>query len=127
MNERRCNRSTDPIAAAHCLLASAAHTSGHIVLALVDQDGLLIADSGSDIDIEAVAAIAPLAAHGSLQPQDFLALVTRGATLRVWDFQMQGHTYFLVGLGGGAACPSGVTPALLRILAPPSIIIDIAA
>ena len=126
MNERRCNRSLDPIAAAHHLLASAARTSGHTALALVDRDGLLIADSGSDLDIEAVAAIAPLAAQGSAQPQGFLALVTRGAALRIWDFQMQGDTYFLVGLGGGAACPTGVTPALVRILATPSII-DVAA
>lgn len=126
MNERRCNRSLDPIAAAHRLLASAAQTSGHTALALVDRDGLLIADSGSNLDIEAIAAIAPLAAKGTLQPHGFLALVTRGAPLRVWDFQMQGHTYFLVGLGGDSTCPVGVTPALVRILATPSIV-DIAA
>ena len=126
MNERRCNRSPDPIAAAHCLLAAAVRTHGHAALALADRDGLLIADSGSTLDLEAVAAIAPLAANGSPQTHGFLALVTRGEPLRVWDFQMQGHTYFLVGLGGGADCPAGITRSLCRIMATPSIV-DVAA
>lgn len=122
MNERRCHRSPDPIAAVHCLLAASARKYGHSALALADRDGLLIADSGSDLDIEAMAAIAPLAANGSVQTHGFLALVTRGAPLRVWDFQMQGHTYFLVGLGGDATCPVGITGALRRIFATPSIV-----
>jgi hypothetical protein len=121
MNERRCHRSTDPAEAAHLLLATTARRSGYAALALADSDGLLITDDRSGLDTEAVAAVAPLARQSTPHTEGLLALVTRGEAVRIWDFQMEGRTYYLVGVGGPASCPKGIFESLQRILLRPSL------
>lgn len=114
MNDRRIQRSRVPTVAARLLLQAASRRGGHVALALVDHDGLLIADDDSALDLEAVAAITPLATNNSA-PDGLLGLVTRGEQLHVWDFELEGASYYLAAVGGTSSCPSGTAEGLRRI------------
>lgn len=122
MNERRCHRSTNPAEAAHLLLATAARRAGHAALVLADSDGLVITDNGSALDADVVAAVAPLATESVPKVEGMISLVTRGESLRVWDFEMEGRTYYLVGVGGPENSPKGIFDSLQRILMRPSLV-----
>lgn len=123
MTERRFNRSDVPAEAARLYLQALASRRGHSALTLADSDGLLIADNNPGVDTEAVAAIAPLAwGHRPAASSGLLGLVTRGESLRVWDIEMDGRTYYLAALGGEASRPEEAASGLERILLRPSIL-----
>lgn len=116
MNERRVHRSAHPIEAAGLYLDAVAQRGAHDALALADADGLLLAGTTRGPDVEALAAIAPLAADA--QPacsEGLLGLVTRGAALQVWPFDVGPSSCYLAAVGG-ASKPHGLEADLNRIL-----------
>jgi len=119
--ERRRQRSSVPAEAARLYLKAAAHRGGYRALALADRDGLLVVDDDSAVDMEAVAAIAPLAQrHGDCN-DGLLRLITRGEPVRVWPLELDGGAYFLTAVGGRETAPADAGSALARILLRPSL------
>lgn len=117
MDERRVRRSTDRETAAHLYLDAAATRGAYAALAVVDTNGLLIAGASKGPDVEAVAAVAPLAAQGHPPPSDgLLGLVTRGAPLRVWHLRLADEPCYLAAVGGDPTAPSQAEATLNRIL-----------
>jgi hypothetical protein len=116
MNERRVHRSTHPIEAAGLYLDAVALRGAHDALALADADGLLLAGTSRGPDVEALAAIAPLAVDAAPAPNDgLLGLVTRGAALQVWPVEVGPSSCYLAAVGG-AARPTDLEADLNRIL-----------
>ncbi|MCB9528973.1 MAG: hypothetical protein H6704_01125 [Myxococcales bacterium] len=110
------HRSTHPIEAAGLYLDAVASRGAHDALALADADGLLLAGTSRGPDVEALAAIAPLAAEAPPPPHDgLLGLVTRGAALQVWPLDVGPSSCYLAAVGG-AARPAGLEADLNRIL-----------
>lgn len=115
--ERRRSRSNEPAEAARLYLERLADRRAHAALALADADGLLIAGTRGGLDVEALAAVAPLAAaepgaaHGGL-----LDLVTRGRPLHVCGVDLDGTPCFLAAVGGEPPAPDETGPSLRRIL-----------
>jgi hypothetical protein len=114
--ERRQARSENPEVAAGLFLRALASRGQHAALALADPDGLLLASAGT-LDVETVAAVAPLADQGSPLVDGLLGLVTRGAALHVWPVMVSGARCFLAAVGGDARQPSEAERTLNRIFA----------
>ncbi|MCB9545565.1 MAG: hypothetical protein H6706_06830 [Myxococcales bacterium] len=121
MNERRRERSEVPAEAARLYLQAAARRGGYRALGLADADGLLVVDNDPLVDMEAVAAIAPLANHHDAE-SGLLRLVTRGEPLRVWPMELDGDAYYLAAVGGTEKAPADAPAALARILMRPSVV-----
>jgi len=83
---------------------------------LADGDGLLVVGSGQNVDVEAMAAVAPIAANDHRPPEGMLGLMTRGEPLRVWDVELEGATYYLAAVGGEAGAPRDAGQRLTSIL-----------
>ena len=114
--ERRIERSAQPAAAAQLYLRAFAERREHERVALADRDGLLVVATDNDVDTEAVAAIAPIF-HDDGGPRDgMLALMTRGAPLRVWDVDLDGEAFYLAAVGGDESMPAHTSADLARIL-----------
>lgn len=117
MEERRRQRSDHPTEAARLYLQAFARRNAHAAVALADADGLLVLGTPGEVDTEAVAAVAPLAAGSAGGRHDGLVdLVTRGRTLQVWGLELAGAPYFLAAVGGDAASAGDAPAALARIL-----------
>ncbi|MEZ4470647.1 MAG: hypothetical protein R3F60_07590 [bacterium] len=79
-------------------------------------------DNDPAVDMEAVAAVAPLAGHHHDADSGLLRLVTRGEPLRVWPLELDGASYFLAAVGGTEKAPADAPTALARILLRPSVL-----
>lgn len=121
IKERRRERSNVPAVAARLYLKAAARRGGYRALALADADGLLVVDNDPPVDMEAVAAIAPLAQRHADCDDGLLRLITRGEPVRVWPMDLDGDPYFLTAVGGGEHVPADARSALARILMRPSL------
>lgn len=115
MTERRTHRSEDPIEAAHLYLKSAAERRSCAALALVNDDGSLVANAPSNLNSEALAAVAPFVRDGEQINDGLLSLVTRGKPYRVWDIDVDGTQHYLTAVGGEALRPEEAENALRRI------------
>ena len=113
--ERRTRRSENPIEAAHLYLKSAAERRSFCALALVDDDGSLVANAPSNLNSEALAAVAPFVREADQINDGLLSLVTRGKPYRVWDIQVDGSQHYLTAVGGDASRPDEAETALARI------------
>ena len=117
LQERRIQRSENPVQAAALFLAAASRRGEHQAMTLADLDGLVVANAPSDISAEALAAIAPFAVRGPVMTDGLLELVTRGEPLRVWDVDVCGEPLYLAAVGGDVESPADAQDALNRIFA----------
>ncbi len=115
--ERRMNRSARPDVAARLYLKAFAERREHARVALADEAGILVVATDDDVDTEAVAAVAPLVARDPKAHDGMLALMTRGAPLRVWDVELDGALYYLAAVGGDETIPAEAGERLRSILA----------
>lgn len=113
--ERRTRRSENPIEAAHLYLKSAAERRSFAALALVNDDGSLVANAPSTLNSEALAAVAPFVRETDQINDGLLSLVTRGKPYRVWDIHVDGSQHYLTAVGGDASRPDEAETALARI------------
>ncbi len=114
--ERRQTRSDHPGEAARLYLDAVARRGAHRGMALADSDGLLVAGSTSELDIETMAAVAPIAVGSAGLDDGLLSLVTRGQPLHVWDVELLGEPYYLAAVGGDRELPTQAHDDLRRIL-----------
>ena len=114
--ERRQSRSDDPIEAAELYLTAAAKRRSYKALTLTNSEGIVVADAPSDLNSEALAAVAPIAGPGDHNSDGLLDLVTRGHPLRVWDVDIEGQQHYLAAVGMDKLPPSEAERALRRIL-----------
>ena len=117
--ERRSRRSPNPSVALGYYLESLAARHAWTAAALADDDGLLLGGASHHIDLEAVAAVAPLVAReGAATAADgFLGLVTRGQPLNVWPVEVEGGRMHLVAVGPAVTPTPEAERAIGRILA----------
>jgi|JI10StandDraft_1071094.scaffolds.fasta_scaffold82481_2 hypothetical protein len=125
IKERRRERSENPAIAARLYLQAAARRGGYRALALADADGLLVVDNDPPVDMEAVAAVAPLAQRFGDCNDGLLRLITRGEPVRVWPLELDGDAYFLTALGGVETAPPDARVALTRILMRSSLVTQV--
>jgi len=117
MTERRIQRSKVPAIAARLYLESAARRADYAALTVADEDGLVVVDAPGTINSEAVAAVAPLT-HEQIPDLDgLLDMVTRGETLRVRPFTLDGAAMYLAAVGGDTEPSNDTIDAMQRILA----------
>lgn len=115
-SERRVRRSERPVEAARLYLDAAAARHHYRALTLADAQGLVVVDTPSPIDSEALAAVAPLAEELPGETVDgLLGLVTRGESLRVRAFELGGASMYLAAVGGDGAPPPEAEAAMQRI------------
>jgi len=117
--ERRNRRSPNPSVALGYYLESLAARHAWTAAALADDDGLLLGGASRHIDLEAVAAVAPLVAReaSATAPDGFLGLVTRGQPLSVWSVDIQGGRMHLAAVGPAVEPTAEAERAISRILA----------
>lgn len=114
MNEdRRRQRSNDPKAAAALYLAAAAERCGLDAVTLSDDEGLLVAGAGHELDLVWLAALGSAFAG---RPDEHGALTDLGPDLFAASLRVGDRTLFLAAVGG-APRMSEATVALNRILA----------
>ncbi len=114
--ERRNRRSTHPLKAAAFYLDALASRRLHSAVALADSDGLLLAGSETNLDTEAIAAIAPLA-KGSPAQDGLLDLVTRGQRVHIWPVEVYGgESLYVAAVGGPTSPPGDLHASMSRIL-----------
>lgn len=113
--ERRRERSTQRATAAQLYLKALAGRRDYQVVALADEDGLLLAEIGGRRETEALAAIAPLWSEDQETLRGrFSSSLTEG--YRAWSLDLDGTPCFLATLGGDDVPPSEAKEALTRIL-----------
>ena len=115
-SERRRKRSNDVTEAANLYLSAAAQRRAFRGLALANTDGKVVAECNGTVDGAALAAIAPFAQEGSIQPDGLLRLVTGGQALRLWNLDIDGNRLHLMGVGGDPDTPGEIKSDLNRIL-----------
>ena len=114
--ERRKQRSENPLEAAELYLASAAKRRSYQALTLSDDAGMIVADAPTDLNSEALAVIASLAAEEHETGDGLLDLVTRGERLHVRNIDLGGRSHFLSAVGHTELPASEAERALRRIL-----------
>jgi hypothetical protein len=116
--ERRRRRSAETATALRYYLEGLVARQSWTAAALADDDGLLLGGATTQVDLEAMAAVAPLLAREPEppRPDGFLGLVTRGHPLRVWGVCLDGDRFHLVTAGAERAPPADAEAALERIL-----------
>jgi len=115
--ERRKHRSDKAAEAARLYLERVADDHALSALALADSQGLLVVGTRGDVDAEAVAAVAPLAAETPHEPRSgLLDLVTRGEPLKVWGVRLDGESFYLAAVGERLPPVADAQAALVRIL-----------
>lgn len=114
--ERRIRHSERPVEAARLYLDAAAERHRYSALTLADAQGLLVVESNTAIDSEALAAVAPLVDDLPHETVDgLLGLVTRGETLRVRPFELGGASMYLAAVGGDGTPSADAEAAMQRI------------
>ena len=114
--ERRKKRSDDPLQAAELYLASAAKRRSYQALTLSDDNGLIVADAPTELNSEALAVIASIAAEETETGDGLLDLVTRGEQLHVQNIELGGRPHFLSAVGHSELPMMETESALKRIL-----------
>jgi hypothetical protein len=114
--ERRKERSSDTREAANLYLEAAAQRREFQALALANTEGEVIAEASSTLNASALAAIAPFALEGIVPTDGLLQFVTRGEMLRLWNIDLGGELYHLMGVGGEALTSTMMEQDLVRIL-----------
>ena len=117
--ERRTNRSDVPQKAARLYLEAAAERQGIRAVALAGEDGLLIAGTADDIDLDDLAAIGTACGKGAGTHRTTEALLERvadGDDLYASSVPIGGSTYYLTSVGARVRSVKQAGAALSRIL-----------
>ncbi|HLK35656.1 MAG TPA: hypothetical protein VKU41_02815 [Polyangiaceae bacterium] len=118
--ERRRQRSADPLVALHYQLAHARHEGRLEALVLADDAGVVVAGAGAWAVCEELAAYAPLLAQG-VWTEPGMATTSRVAELRtqvdVQPVSVEGQTVLLCARGSGSSSAmSRAAKGVARIL-----------
>lgn len=119
--ERRTNRSDVPQEAARLYLEAAAERQGIKAVALAGDDGLLIAGTADDIDLNDLAAVGAACGKGGGDERTTEALLDRVAEnddLYASSVPIGGSTYYLASVGARVRSVKEAGAALSRILTP---------
>jgi hypothetical protein len=117
--ERRSNRSDVPQEAARLYLEAAAERQGIRAVALAGEDGLLIAGTAGDVDLNDLAAVGAACAKGAEHTTEaLLDRVSEGDDLYASSVPIGGSTYYLTSVGSRVRSVKEAGTALARILAP---------
>ncbi|MCK6586904.1 MAG: hypothetical protein HUU21_04770 [Polyangiaceae bacterium] len=120
-NERRTNRSDVPQEAARLYLEAAAERQGIRAVALAGEDGLLIAGTSGDVDLNDLAALGAACGNGAgdhLTTEALLDRVAGADDLYASSVPIGGDTYYLTSVGTRVRSVKDAGAALSRILAP---------
>lgn len=118
--ERRSNRSHVPQEAARLYLEAAAERHGIRAVALAGEDGLLVAGSEGDVDLNDLAAVGAACGKGCGDHDTTNAIldrVTEGDDLYASSLSIGGSTYYLTTVGARVRSVKEAGLALTRILA----------
>ncbi|MCA9704776.1 MAG: hypothetical protein KDK70_02865 [Myxococcales bacterium] len=117
--ERRRRRSNNAAEALELALTSAASRGGLDAVLLVDESGMMVAQSKTELDLAMLAAITPIVGRGKAVPR-----VRRKGELRemsVDTLEIMGEVLYVAALGGNYRARSrevaGTVAATRRILA----------
>jgi hypothetical protein len=117
MHERRRNRSGTPHEAARLFLHAVAARYGLEALALVNEDGLLVAGAatgaGAALDLEWIGAVGCVCAVRGRRGPSLGALVERatgGRHLEAAEIVVRGERLYLAGVGSRLAVDAGGSP-----------------
>lgn len=98
LRERRAERSNNPCTALELALSRAADRGALDVVLIADDLGMLVAHSRTDLDLDMVAAVAPIVGRGKA-----CASIRRNGELReitVRPMEVQDETLYIAALGG---------------------------
>jgi hypothetical protein len=115
-DDRRNQRSENPIEAAELYLTAAAKRRSFQALTLSGPDGAILADAPTALNSEALATIARIAGPGDHETDGLVNLITRGQPLRVWDLEIEGSRHYVSAVGVDDNAQSEAEQALRRIL-----------
>ena len=116
VQERRRQRSQNPIEAAELYLAATAKKRDFKALTLSNPNGDIVAKAPTQLDPNALAALAPIAGPGDHLTDGLVNLVTRGSPFQVWNLEIEGQSHFLSAVGLDGRLPNGAEEHLKRIL-----------
>ena len=119
--ERRAHRSDMPQEAARLYLEAAAERNGIRAVVLAAEDGLLIAGTPCEIDLNDLAAIGAACGKGvggHATTEALLDRLTDGDDLYASSLAIGGTTYYLASVGSRVRSVKAVGTALTRILSP---------
>lgn len=111
-NDRRQNRSNVPGIALHLALAAAARRSGARAAVIADEQGLLVAGAGAGLNLDHVAAFAPLSPDRRGRFDD----VTQGESFTAAPIRVNGTRLFFAAVGGPLGDIARLEAAADRIL-----------
>jgi hypothetical protein len=97
-HERRCDRSIDAGSALGKALTAASRRAGLDVVLLVDENGMLVGSSRTELELSMVAAVTPIVGRGQALPR-----IKRDGEKRdmsVQPIRMQGETLYMAAIGG---------------------------
>jgi hypothetical protein len=119
--ERRSNRSDVPQEAARLYLEAAAERQGIRAVALAAEDGLLVAGTPGDVDLNQLAAVGAACGKGAgadATTEALLDRVAEGDDLYASSLAIGGSTYYLTSVGSRVRSVKAAGTALTRILSP---------
>ena len=116
VQERRRQRSQNPIEAAELYLAATAKKRDFKALTLSNPNGDIVAKAPTQLDPNALAALAPIAGPGDHLTDGLVNLVTRGSPFQVWNLEIEGQSHFLSAVGLDGGLPNDAEEHLKRIL-----------
>lgn len=117
--ERRRNRSGNSADALQLALTRAAKRGALQALILVDDDGMLVAQSDSGFDLSMLAAVTPIVGRGRAIPR--IKLDGEPLEMNVYPVELHDELFYLAALGGTRTTRyrelAGSSAATKRILA----------
>lgn len=117
--ERRSNRSGNAADAMQLALTRAAKRGALSALILVDDDGMLVAQSDSGLDLSMLAAVTPIVGRGRAIPR--VKLGGEPLEMNVYPVELAGELFYMAALGGTRTTRyrelAGGSAAAKRILA----------
>jgi hypothetical protein len=118
--DQRKNRSDVPLEAARLYLEAVAGRSDARALALSNEDGLLVAGTRGDYDLEGLAAVGAACVQGQAEievVETMIDSVAGGADLYASGLTIEGSSFCLTSVGARVRSVKDTTAALSRILA----------
>ena len=97
-NERRSSRSMDAGTALRLALTAASRRAGLDVVLLVDENGMLVGSSHTDLELSMVAAVTPIVGRGRALPR--IKRDGHKRDMSVQPLKMQGETLYMAAIGG---------------------------